>query len=553
VSFTGIDLAVDGRSLVEGLDADFDLVASKRGETISADVRRIEVREKKTLLARLTGAGEVTPGEKLNLSGKGRLKVDLGAVMRQPAFGAAPLLSRGSLVMAFDVASGDPVQARGNVTLRNLVARRGGQQLGDLDCQVDATLKADASACTLKMPLTLTVGGRRSDLNVDGALSRTASKLSFTGRLESKQIIVDDLRAFAALAPQGSAPAAQPAEKPADGNQAVSDHAADLGAVVPASIVAKPAPAAPVATTATQRPDSEAFWKGIAGHLDADLKRVKIGGDYTAGDIRCAAGIDETRLALENLEGKFQGNAFKIAANVTFAAKDPQPYALAGTVKIPAVNVGAFLRAANPDRAPALETTMAIDAKVSGRGATASDLANNICGQCDVTGSKGTLRALGNRGQVAGGASKLLGLVGALSNSGATMAVGELAGILKEMPFDRFSMHADRGADLNLKLTSLEFVSPMIHLTGSGAIQYKKGVSIADQPLHVEMQLAGKDQMELVLGRLSLLGEQKDGDGYTLMSSPFVIGGTSASPDSSQLWRIVGSAGLKAAAGLLIR
>jgi hypothetical protein len=243
----------------------------------------------------------------------------------------------------------------------------------------------------------------------------------------------------------------------------------------------------------------------------------------------------------------------RAGARSGFSADDPQPYALAGTVKIPAVDVGVLLRAANPDRAPALETTMAIDAKVSGRGATASDLANNICGQCDVTGSKGILRALGNKGQVAGGASNLLGFIGALSNSDATMAAGELAGILKEMPFDRFAMHVDRGADLKLKLTSLEFLSPMIHLTGIGAIQYKKGVGIADQPLHVEMQLAGKDQMELLLGRLYLLGEEKDGDGYTLMSSPFVIGGTPANPDSSQLWKIVGTASLKAAATRLIR
>ena len=67
------------------------------------------------------------------------------------------------------------------------------------------------------------------------------------------------------------------------------------------------------------------------------------------------------------------------------------------------------------------------------------------------------------------------------------------------------------------------------------------------------MELAGKDHMALLLGNLYLLGGQKDDEGYSLMSSPFVIGGTPSNPDSSQLWKIVGSATVKAAAGMLFR
>jgi hypothetical protein len=67
-----------------------------------------------------------------------------------------------------------------------------------------------------------------------------------------------------------------------------------------------------------------------------------------------------------------------------------------------------------------------------------------------------------------------------------------------------------------------------------------------NQPLHVELQLAGKDHMAVLLGTLNLLGDKQDDKGYTLMSSPFVIGGTLSNPDSSQLWKIVGTAAAKA-------
>jgi hypothetical protein len=101
---------------------------------------------------------------------------------------------------------------------------------------------------------------------------------------------------------------------------------------------------------------------------------------------------------------------------------------------------------------------------------------------------------------------------------------------------------------LNLNLTSLEFISPETRLTGHGTIQYQKGVSIADQPLHVEMQLAGKDHLAFLLGKTNLLGGQQDDKGYSMMSAPFVIGGTPSKPDSSQLWKIVGSAAASALA-----
>lgn len=554
VSLTGIGVAMDGQSLVKGLDLTVDFAATKRGETMSADVRRLEVRQGSASLVRLTAAGGATLGAKLEAKGAGKLDVDLAAVMKQPAFATAAQLARGHLAIDFNLASGDPLRATAKIALRNLVSRQGNQALGDLDCQIDAGLKPDFSSGTAKIPLTLTVGGRRSDLTLDGAFSRTASLLSVTGKLTSSQIIADDFMALAALAPQNSGSASPgTGEQPQAASQA-SIQGGGSQATSPSPLTATPGQLAASPATPAQTREAGPFWKGFGGRFSADLKMVKYGPDYTVSGIHCAATLDPTRMELASLEGKFKGNAFKVTAGINFAAKDPKPYALKGAVNIPGFDVGAFLRAANPNQPPALETKLTIDAKFDGRGATLPDLAQNVSGQFDVTGSKGVLRALSNKGRkVAGIASVGLGLLGAAMHSDTSAAMGELVASLNEMPFDSFTMHVNRGADLNLKLTSLEFISPDTRLTGGGVIEYKKGVSIANQPLHVEMQLAGKDQMALLLSKLYLLGDQQDDKGYSMMSSPFIISGTPANPDSSQLWKIVGSASVKAAAGMLFR
>jgi len=67
---------------------------------------------------------------------------------------------------------------------------------------------------------------------------------------------------------------------------------------------------------------------------------------------------------------------------------------------------------------------------------------------------------------------------GAATGSDTTAALAELLSEMNEMKFDRFTMHVERGSDLNLKLTSLEFVSPDKHLTGSGQIEHRRDTTM---------------------------------------------------------------------------
>jgi hypothetical protein len=533
VTLRDVSLSMDGQPLIQGIDLTADLDATKTGDAVSYDVRQLELKQAAASLLKLHVAGQATLGPALAVSAKGQLDSDLVALLQQPALASFATLAAGHATVSFNTRMADNTVAQATVALHGLTARQDNRALGDIDMTLDAVVKPDGHI-SIKLPLTLTAAGRRSDLRLDGDFAQTAAKFSFGGKLTGDQLFADDFQAFAVLAPPSSEAAPAAGEKASAGSPPAGTPPVSGSSVPAAPVVADTAP----------------FWAAVGGRFDVDLKKIAYGTDYTIGDVRMTATVDEHRLALDPLEGTFKGNPFKTSVAITFdTAKPARPYALTGAVAVAQFDVGAFLRASNPGEPPSLESKVSVEAKLTGAGATLPDLAENLLGQFDVTGSAGVLRALGRKGGGAVNAlSKVVGLFGALKGSDTTTAVADLAAELNEMKFDRFSAHVERDAGLNLKLTALEFLSAGTRITGMGSIEHQPGVPIDRQPLHVEVQLAGKEHMALLLHRLKLLGGKTDDQGYTLMSRPFIIKGTAAKPDASQLWTIVGEA---AASGLL--
>ena len=503
VTLRGVSATIDGQALAQNLDLSANLTATKRGETVAYDVRRIEVKQGDTTLAGVNAAGEAKLGAKLTVSAKGSLEANIAALMTQPALAEFATLSRGQVTANFEATMAEATQAKATLSARNLVAKQENRTLGDLEITLDAAMKADGSGSVV-MPLTLTNAQRKSDLNVTATFGKAANRdtFLFTGKVISTQLIVDDFEPLAALAP-----ASEPAKKPAP-------------------------------TTKPGR-DEKPFWTGVNGKLDLDLQRVVYGKDYVISNVRGGATITDNRLSLDGFEGRMNENPFKVAAAVDFASQRPQPYALAGSANVTNLKVGEFLRAANPNEKPAIETSVNVVADLKGNGGNITELAKNVYGRFDVTGSDGVLRALGRKGQVASGLSAALGIAGALTGSATTSAIGELTATFAELKFDSFKMQVERGADLALKLTSIEFKSPLMRTTGSGTLANRAGVEMQNQAMQIQLQFGAKGGLEHLLGRANALGEQADPEGYRLMQRNFTVGGTPSNPDSSALWSIL--------------
>jgi hypothetical protein len=532
LALRGAGATLDGQPLAQALDATVEFSATKRRDAIAYNVRRFEVKQGSASFLSFTAAGNASLGAKLNATAKGNLSLDAAALSNQPASAQFATLARGKITADFDATLADTIHVAANVAAKGLVARANNQPLGDLEFKLDADVKADGTG-KIAAPLTLTNGTRRSDLTIDGTLGRTANEFSFNGKLGSTQLIVDDFQALAALAP--SSPTAAP-----------------NATAAPRSAGANPAANSPAAADATAKPDMKPFWQGVAGHIDVDLKKIQYGRDYVVSNVTGGATISATKLALENLGGKMKDNAFKLTGAVTFAANQPQPYTLAGSADVGGLDLGAILRAANPDEKPALETTLAITAKVDGRGANLATLAQNVYGQFDVKGGKGTLRALGNKGEKIGTVSSIVGLIGQARGSDTTVAVGELGRELEEMPFDTLTLHAERAADLSMKITNVEFLSAATRVTATGTVAHQPGVALTDLPFQFDVKLAGKEHMAQLLNRIGALSGTQDDKGYYPMAVSFPVNGT-LNKVNNGLWKILAQTAARAALGGFLR
>lgn len=540
VALRGVSVNLDGKALLQALDLTTEFSATKRGNDVTYDLKRLDLKQGDAALVALAVAGKTKLGGKPDLSAKGSLDVDIPALLRQPALVEFATLAKGNLKTTFDATVGDVISAKAAVSAKGLVAKQDNRVLGDLELTVDASVKPDGSG-TFTLPLTLTSAARKSDLSIDGSFGQTANKKTFlfNGKVVSNQLFVDDFQPLAGLAPAGEKP------KPAAPAQ-------------PTTRV--PAPRGGVATdpTAGSTRDTVPFWSAVNGKFEVDLKRILYGKDYVISGVRGTAVITDSRLSLDGLEGKFKQNPFKVAAGVTFAAPQPKPYTLTGALNVSNFDVGEFMRAANPNEPPSFESKVTVNAKLNGTGRNTDDLMQNVYGTFDLEGSKGVTRMLarkGGAGQAVNLASTALSILGAARGSDTTSALGTLASTMNEMQFDKFTMKVERGADLNIKVSTLEFISPIMRLTGSGGLT-KTGApneTIQNQPMAFTFQLAAKDQFAVVLNKTGVLGANKDEKGYYQMTQTFSIGGTPAKPDSSQLWQVLGGAAARAAAGAFLR
>lgn len=543
LALRGVSASLQGEPMLDRVDVACDASGTKHGDAITYDVRQFQITRGAATLAKLTVAGDATLAKQPAYSAKGNFAADAAALFQQPAVAAYGSLARGDITATFDAKVTNSIQANASIQARNLVAKEDNRPLGDAALNVTAAVQPDGSS-VVTIPFTLTNGTRKSDVSLEGKIARTGNTLTFDGQLTSNDLFVQDLQPLAALAP---------AAKPVPAGRGATP-VPNPGTARPTLPVAAGtgAPSIP-ATTATR--DTKAAWSGVAGQFRANLRRITIRPDYIVTDVRATAAVTPTQLTLTSLDGKLDDKPFKLKATTTFDAQKTDAYALTSAANFANIDVGAILQAANPSEKPALESLVSIDAKIESRAPTIPDLLQRATGSFDVKGSKGVLRALARKeGAVSNAVNVGSALLGALNGAIAQKSAGAAALVdltrkLAALPFDSFTMQAERGADLNINVTRLEFLSSDTRLTGTGTITNQPGVPIQNQPMHLQLQLAGKDDMAVLLDRVHLLGTQQDDRGYQLMSTAFNVTGTPAKPDSSDYWRIATQVALRSGLG----
>ncbi|MCX6953825.1 MAG: hypothetical protein NTV51_16880 [Verrucomicrobia bacterium] len=535
ISARGVSVSMDNQEFLRGADFSTDLNATWKAGTLTADIKQLELRQGTLSVLKASVSGDVTPpaaGKTLRAVGRGQLDADFSVLAKQPALAAQLPLLRGTVAVKFDGTYADGAKGKVTIAAKDLVAREGALALGSMDLSVDAALDANNSG-TVRNALVVTKEGRRSDILLDGKVGMKPGAISFEGRITGDQLIVDDLQAFSALGAPPPPTAASLAKSPA---------LAPAPAPRPATTTA-PRPAA----TAAAKPagpvkDTTPIWAGFTGRVDVNVKTIKQGTANTITSVLGVFSVREDRLAAESLSFQLNGNSFKAATILSFDVKQARPYALVGTFDVPKFDVGAYLHKADPNVAPALETTITIASKFNGTAANLEEFADRVVGQFELKGSKGVLRALNKKAEQSSMALGLgglaAGLLGQQKIADGLVGAAELAALLKDIQFDGITVQADRGADGVATVRKIEIIAPTLRLTGSGHIEAKKpGGEFGDCPLSFELQLAGKDRLAEGLNKARQLSGKTDEKGYYLMATPFTLGGTVSKPDSSSFWK----------------
>jgi hypothetical protein len=101
-----------------------------------------------------------------------------------------------------------------------------------------------------------------------------------------------------------------------------------------------------------------------------------------------------------------------------------------------------------------------------------------------------------------------------------------------------------------VRLTGINLIAPEARIIGTGRITYASGVSLQDQPLSVDLNLATRGQLGKFLDVVDLLSDERDSLGYTKLTQPIHLGGTLRAVDQSQWKDMLVQASLKKGGGL---
>jgi|GEM_PF-5993873 len=400
------------------------------------------------------------------------------------------------------------------LTLRSAAAD---SALGALSAKLEARQDAAGNG-RASIPLTLDCGGRRSQLRLDGEWAPFGAAKKVAATLAGDTIYLRDLVGLAALLP-GTA------EEPAAGKT-------NLGKLKTTE------PAVPRNTVK----DTQAFWAGVDGRLQVDIKRLVLESEELTG-VKAVLACDATKLQLERLAASTKNVALAATFGMTFDAAREKPYALQGSFTFPGFDLGAWLRAANPGEDPVMETVLDIAAKMEGRGATLDDLIAGVRGDFVLKGGAGVLRIKDKRVEAA---SQLGGLVlGLLSKEKqqkpAVAAGAQLIEELREFRFEQIDVSLLRGEDMNLVFRTFDVRSAEKRLSGSGKARHVAGRTIDEYPLELEVRLAGKGNFGSLLEQASLLDGSKDELGYLKLRQPFTVTGTVAEPNWKKMLVTLGA------------
>jgi hypothetical protein len=519
---SGVSLDAGGQPAARGLDLSAFVLADYAPQGWQFQLAPFEVRSEGLRMFSLEARFGRLAGADRAVKAAGSWSASLPVLLSLPAASALPRLSAGDASGSFEASLGSTREVRVKLEVRNLAAAPGSPAvLPAVTSEVRADFESGGRT-TFGIPVHLDYGNRTADLALSGTVTSDSRGRHFDGTLEGTRFIRSDVEAFGALfGRDGALPGAADA-RAAPGRQPVP------------------------------------FWPAIRGRValkfeDVSLPRVDL------RNVRGTLALDPSSLALEGGSAGFaDSSAARVDAQIGFSPGDDRPYALRATVSLSNVDSAPFFTEVSPDRPPAVEGRFDVVSHLTGSGTGPGDLLDRAQGDLRLSSKDGRFRALQTDivdsikqtpSKLVGALDSVTSLFGKKSENLATALV-DSAKEISEIHYDQMGVAAERGPDMDIRLTEITLIAPEERLSGRGKITYAEGVPVRGQALSVDLEMGARGHLAKILDLVGLLKEEQDPLGYRPLTQPVHLGGTLRSIDQSQWKDMLVQASLRKGSGL---
>lgn len=543
----GFSVGGNGSWWLKDLNVDIEPVVECSSQGVLARLATLRVRNAaNTVLLFVQGEATVGPDfAQPKVRGTADFELAVPALAGQPIMGAFTPPAQGKVSGDAKFTFDHDLLGEGRLTLNGLVSPLTREPLPVVNLSFRAGVD-EKGEVALQVPVLIDRSGERSDITLAATSRPTEHGRKLDGKISSQHFVLGDVltlaRAFATPVPgaAGDQPAAV-----ATGNSA--------GGGI--TSVSEPAPPRSDLGETSAPGAAQAAWAGLTGQLTLDLKSLVVNQSAEVTDLGGRLVIDSQRLALENLTGRVGGDGqLQLSAEARFAPGEPKPYTSRVDLNVREFEVGSIFKSVSPEKSPTIEGRFNVRSQAEGAGQSLIDVIERTRGDFVLQSRRGVFRGLqrapgaGRSSGIVSGTAKILGTLGVadphkVENLAAgTDVTAALAGQLADVQYDQLNVRFSRDASLNVKLTDFTLVSPIIRLQGDGLISPEPGKRLLDQPvrMHVNMGVTGAVEAMIAKSKLPVLSKERDELGFRKLREPFVIGGTMARPDPSQLYSILG-------------
>ena len=517
----GVALAASGRPLAAGLDLSAYVLADYAPQGWQFQLAPLEVRSGGVRVVSLDARFGRLAGADRAVKAAGSWSVSLPALLSQPGAAAYPRLTGGDASGSFEASLGSTREIRVKLALANLAPAAGIEaQLPAVTSEIRADFEPDGRV-RFGAPIHMDFGGRTSDLAFTGTASRDANGRYLEATLGGTRFQTADLPALGALFCRGDAGVGEPADP------------------------ARPAPAAP-------------FWPAVRGRIAVKVEDLALDA-LDLRDLRGTLLVDASSLSVEAGSANFgDGGASRFEATLAFAGDAARPYTLRAVVALDNVDSAPLFRAISPDKPPVVEGRFDVAARFTSGGAGLADLLSGAQGDLKLLSKDGRFRALQTDvaesirqapSRLVGALDSVTSLFGKKTENLGTALV-ESAKELSEIRYDQMGVSAERGPDMDIRLTEITLIAPEERLEGKGRIAYAEGTAVADQALAVDLDMGARGHLAKILDLLGLLKDGQDELGYRPLNQPIHLGGSLRGVDPGQWRETLLQAPLKKGGGL---